>query len=521
MTTIEGQVAVCNPVVQKPKNKEVKMNVRISQKMWLSIGVTLGVLALVWIVSTAVAQGPDGDSPLGPAGGPSLTDTFTYQGRLENDGQPANGNYDFTVEIWDGDDPWGSYVAPCDNHASLDDLSNFAVEDGVFTFHLICDWNSDVFTGDPRWIQVYVREAGSGEPYTTLPRQPITAVPYAWSLRPGAVISGTAWGHDFGDALVNIHNDATWYPALLVHSSTASAVNGWSPGGMAVVGSTDDGYAVAGWDYGTAEARGYGGFFHSNNGVGLYGRSFAQSYYSNMYAPGVYGHSYYGTGVYGKTECTGWPCYGGVFEGDDGLSARGTGTNGYGGLFTSDDYRGMYARGAGGWYAGYFDGWIRADGYDTLLASRTVVVNGGDGTLEPGDVVAIAGVVESPSGEPLLAVRRADASNSAAVVGVVVQAMRVEMVEIEGVESLDVQPVEGSIPPGGYLAIVTSGLVTGVKVDAPPGSLEIGDWLGVSTAPGSDGMAAVAPRGSATMLGKVAGPVDAETGTVPVFVTLR
>jgi hypothetical protein len=514
------------------------MNVKkVSHKWWLSIGATIMLAALVWVVGTAVAQGPDGNPPVAPAGGPSLTDTFTYQGRLEDDGQPANDNYDFIVEIWDGDDPWGSYVAPCDNHASLNNLNNFPVEDGVFTFHLICDWNSDVFTGDPRWIQVYVREAGSGGAYTKLPRQPITAVPYAWSLRPGAVISGTAWGWDFGDALVNIHNDATWYPALLVHSSTASAVNAQSPGGMAVVGSTDDGYAVTGWDYGVEEGRGYGGFFSSNNGVGLYGRSFAQSHYTNMYAPGVYGDSYYGTGVYGKTECTGWPCYGGVFQGGTGISAKGTGTSNYGGIFYSEDYRGIYARSTtnASYYAGYFKG--RGSTYPGVYIDGTLIVSGaksgyvadvclndGPEPLEVGDVVAVVGADDPVIGEiPVMRVRKATAETASAVVGVVDQRFLVHSPEGESLLHPDASVPRlasgTAIEQDEYVSVVTLGAFKAIKVDASYGAIQPGDLLIASPNPGY-AMRAADPK-PGTIIGKALEALDAGTGTIKVMVTLH
>ena len=460
------------------------MNIRISQKMWLSIGATLVLAALVWVVGTAVAQRPDDGSPLSPAGGPSETMAFSYQGRLEDNGQPATGYYDFLVSLYDAQ-TLGSYIGSCSN-VGTGNLNQY-VEDGIFTFYLICGgWNSDVFDGDGRWLEVWVRPHDTGS-YISLPRQPISPAPYAFSLFPGATIKG---GVSSPSAVISV---------------TQTYGNPWDSA-FGVYG-----YAPETGVYGRGDTTGVGGFGHWR---GVYGQGGLYGVYGSGNDTGVRGYS--GSG------------YGGYFQGGVGLGARGTGTpaqDGYAASFISENYRGIYAQSLAGYYAAYFDsaaGIYSSGGYSSMAANRMVVVNGGDEPLEPGDVVAIAGVVESPNGgEPLLAVRRADASNGAAVVGVVVQAMRVEMVEIEGVESLDVQPVEGSIPPGGYLAIVTSGLVTGVKVDVPPGDLRIGDWLAVSTAPGFAGMATAESRDSGAILGKVAGPVDAENGTVPVFVTLR
>ena len=307
--------------------------------------------------------------------------------------------------------------------------------------------------------------------------------------------------------------------------------------GIGVQGITDDGYGVYGLDFGSDQARGYGGYFYSSNGVGVYGLSNANSYYSNMYAPGVYGKSAYGAGVYGVGTGTASPAYGGVFEGRSGVYARGTGSDaqlGYAGYFVSQNYRGIYAISQGGWYDGYFGGIggvYSAGGYFSLYANRTLVANSGDETLEPGDVVAIAGVANPliTGGEPLLAVRQASGATDTAVIGVVVQAMRVQEVERPenptGHKSVDVQPVEGSIPPGGYLAIVSHGLAPAVKVNVQAAeSLRVGEPLTSSTVPGraeirrADGQSAYL---SGTILGKVAGPFDPKTGTVPVFVTLQ
>jgi hypothetical protein len=284
---------------------------------------------------------------------------------------------------------------------------------------------------------------------------------------------------------------------------------------------------VYGIDAGSTTARGYGGYFSSNTGVGVYGSSSASSYYTNMYAPGIYGHSVNGAGVYGRSDSTSWPGYGGVFEGRSGVTARASGSSsqdGYGGSFISQNFRGIYAISQAGYYDAYFagTGGIYAANYYAMNPSPCIVMNGGADTLEPGDVVAMAGVTKSPYGDGvILVVQKADETNATALVGVVVQAMQIEMREVDGSESLDVQPVEGSAPPKGYLAIVSSGLVRAVKVDVSVGSLKIGDLVTSASTPGTARKVTSAVESEGAILGKVAGAVDASTGTVPVFVTLR
>jgi len=476
------------------------MNIKkVSRKWWLSIGATIMLVALVWMVGTAVAQGPDGDSPVAPTGGPSLTDTFTYQGLLENDGQPANSNYDFTVEIWDGDDPWGSYVAPCDNHASLDDLNNFPVEDGVFTFHLICDWNSDVFTGAPRWIQVYVREAGSGEPYTTLPRQSITAVPYAFSLRPGATIKG---GVSSPSAVISV---------------TQTYGNPWDSA-FGVYG-----YAPETGVYGRGDTTGVGGFGHWR---GVYGQGGLYGVYGSGNDTGVRGYS--GSG------------HGGNFQGKVGLEARGTGTpaqGGYAASFVSENYRGIYAQSStdASYYAGYFKGrnsssaGIYIDGTLTASGSKSgyvvdVCLNDGSEPLEVGDVVAVVGSDDPVIGEiPVMRVRKATAETASAVVGVVDQRFLVHNSEGESLFHPDANvprlAAGTAIAQDEYVSVVTLGAFKAIKVDASYGAIQPGDLLTASPNPGY-AMRAADPK-PGTIVGKALEALDAGTGTIKVLVTLH
>src|SRR5690348_8563897 len=91
---------------------------------------------------------------------------FTYQGRLNDGGQPANGIYDLTFALFkvsSGPPQVGST------------LTNpiVAVTNGLFTVTL--DFGA-VFDGNPRWLEIGVRTNGSVAAYTTLnPRQALTA----------------------------------------------------------------------------------------------------------------------------------------------------------------------------------------------------------------------------------------------------------------------------------------------------------------------------------------------------------
>ncbi len=98
-------------------------------------------------------------------------DAFTYQGRLLDNGQPANDLYDFSFFLHDAATGGTLALDP----VSLDDVP---VEDGVFTVSL--DFGGGLFTGERRWLEIRVKGNQPGDSYETLVgRQEITPTPYA------------------------------------------------------------------------------------------------------------------------------------------------------------------------------------------------------------------------------------------------------------------------------------------------------------------------------------------------------
>jgi len=99
------------------------------------------------------------------------TSAFTYQGRLLDSGQPANGSYDLRFTLADAATN-GNYLAG--------PLTNAPVPVGNGLFAATLDFGASVFGGSARWLEIGVRTNGSGGPYAVLvPRQAITATPYA------------------------------------------------------------------------------------------------------------------------------------------------------------------------------------------------------------------------------------------------------------------------------------------------------------------------------------------------------
>lgn len=114
--------------------------------------------------------------PLAAGADPQLPD-FSYQGRLTQNGAPANGSFDFEFRLFD-DAVAGSQVG-----ATLTE-PGYPVADGVFTVALAFP---GAFTGEQRWLQVTV----NGQ--VLLPRQAVGAVPVAQFALSGA-IAGPAGG---------------------------------------------------------------------------------------------------------------------------------------------------------------------------------------------------------------------------------------------------------------------------------------------------------------------------------------
>jgi hypothetical protein len=340
---------------------------------------------LIVLIAGAGSVGNAGAAPYGPSDrSPSGTEVkgsphspaiipagsgFTYQGKLKEGANPANGQYDFQFALYDAA-TGGSQVGP------LLTLANQTVTDGLFTVTL--DFGAAAFNGESRWLEISVRHTG-GTRYSILaPRQPLTAAPYSMSLVPGAVISGTtttgpslvsannygsgtgvtgqsnsgyggAFGSTSGTALfalggttgVNGQGNTTGVYGL----GLTSGVQGVSDAGQGVSGSSTSGIGVRGtsstnvgvWGESSDES-GVQGL--STNDFGVYGESsttYGVAGYSTN-GGGVSGQSWTAgaSGVFGRNDTsgsfgvTGWSTNGtGVSAiSTNGTAVRGTSTNG-------------------------------------------------------------------------------------------------------------------------------------------------------------------------------------------------
>jgi hypothetical protein len=132
------------------------------------------ILATLLVSGIALAKDEGAQSPAAPAealsnaASASLSTSFTYQGRLDQNGSPVNDTCDMSFRLYDAAS-MGTEVGS-DFHASV------PITDGLFTVTL--DFGAGAFTGDRRWLEIKVDCEEDGI-YADLGRQELTAAPYA------------------------------------------------------------------------------------------------------------------------------------------------------------------------------------------------------------------------------------------------------------------------------------------------------------------------------------------------------
>jgi hypothetical protein len=134
-----------------------------------------------------------------------LGNAFTYQGYLEDDGSPVEGNYDFRFYLYAEQTKAtlvGTYPAG--------DSMTVAVSEGLFT--VLLDFGEQAFNAQERWLEIEV------DGVKLAPLQQLTPAPYALSLQPGAIISGD----NESKGMLNLENASG--PALAVTGAGESGV---------------------------------------------------------------------------------------------------------------------------------------------------------------------------------------------------------------------------------------------------------------------------------------------------------
>ncbi|MGB9873233.1 MAG: hypothetical protein ACPLYD_16450, partial [Anaerolineae bacterium] len=417
--------------------------------------------------------------------------------------------------------------------------------------------------GDARWLAIAVRcPAGSGSYQPLTPRQALTAAPYALSLRPGAVVSGTLpaitgrGGDAFGQLAspysgVYGQSDSTAFGRGVLGYATATS--GYTYG---VVGQSDstDGIGV----YGLASAssgtnRGVYGESPSTSGTGVYGYATATS--GTTY--GVYGRSDStdGRGVYGLASAAGGvgiegyasaPTGGGVGVLGGTNAPFGHGVAGW--AFSTSGGHGVYANsraaaegGAALYALNTHSGGIAMWGQNNSTDSTLVLVNQGSGDLlrafiSGGELrfrFANDGTGYSDGGwttpasdfaEMLPAVDGLEPGDVLVIGadGKLARSTQPYQPTVVGVYStrpgfVGGQPEEGK--PEGHIPLAVVGVVP-VKASAENGPIRPGDLLVASSTPGHAMRAGPNPS-VGTVVGKALERLDKGTGVILMLVMLQ
>jgi hypothetical protein len=471
---------------------------------WLAFFVIVVLaLAMTRPERTAAGQGPPDDASLVP-----VDTAFTYQGYLEDGGNPANGLYDFQFKLFDalvGGSQVGSTFL-------VHDLS---VADGLFGAAL--DFGNAAFGGGARWLEIGVRPGASAAGYILLtPRQELTPTPHALAMPnvyANESINFVGIGRDFrisGNEVFGVRHDgsANDYGGMYVETSHA---NGWPFYGYATNGS------FRAWSY-------YNG---TNSDWYLYNAGIRLKV-PNEGGLRIGPSADYSLVISNTTGSDGLRIYD---TGDDAIQVGSDPDYSNYGLYIPSPGVSTYglwpntAEAAGEWALFTVD---KIEASNVLLSGLMLVAKvTGSEALTTGDVVAAAGIADPLPGslQPLPLVSLAQGSEAGSI-GVVSSRMVWEVApgkEAEGEMSL--HSVDGPAQPGDYVSLVVFG-VADVKVD-PQATIIAGERLTVADLPGRvrtletrmlDGM--VISEGAQVIGIALTVPIDGQE-TISVFVTTQ
>jgi len=317
----------------------------------------------------------------GPTLGDPLGSAFTYQGQLNFNGSPANGDFDFQFALFT--------AATGGTAVDTITLNGQAVNAGLINATL--DYTDVPFNGQALWIEVRVRGSGGGS-YTTLsPRQPINATPYALfalSGNQGPQGATGATGPQGSTGATGVQGVAgspgatgatgAQGPAGTVTlpfsgtgsdpSATLSVTN--SGAGNGLVGQTSG--AASGVYGGSANGNGYGVAGRAGSGSGIGAPTHTGVLGDSDTGYGMLGLSHANDGVHGHTSFSGSGAYAGVAGVGDGgnFGVYGSSTSGDGTFGGSGSGNGIHgSSGTGNGVYGKSGGagvWGESTGYDAV-----------------------------------------------------------------------------------------------------------------------------------------------------------
>jgi len=163
---------------------------------------------------------------------------FTYQGRLNQDGAPANGLFDFRFALYDSTNLPGALLAGPVTNAAV------TVSNGLFTTSINF---GNVFTGASNWLEIAVSASSSNSFSTLLPRQPLTPSPYAIFASAAAAVTGPVSASQLSGTLSPTNFSAMTITNFPEVTGALPKTNSFvSHGGRLLITATGNGYPITG-----------------------------------------------------------------------------------------------------------------------------------------------------------------------------------------------------------------------------------------------------------------------------------
>ena len=548
----------------------------------------IAVAVIALLILTVGIAGALQNRASGPDGGGGGT-RISYQGRLTGpSGAPLDGSYTMRFQLYDavsgGTMLWDSTPL------------TVAVSRGVFNVPLAA--TQSLFDGRSLWVALTVNgELLSPRQEVLATAYALSILPGAHIIGPPDVATGAALhvemtGYWPSAAAIRAEVPSTG-SAVYATSIQGTGVYGYSRDTYGVWGNSQNSYGgyfssqggngIVATTSGTAHYD-HGGVFSAVSGNGVLARSTQNTairgeagsltgtsqpgghtgvlglgeargvWGSSGAGEGVYGASNTGSGVYGRTNSIDETTTAGVVgeraggegsgmlalrsgsAGGYGILAINSGTTGSGASGESTNYMGVWGQtdSAGHNYGLYTPDNLFSANYHLAGAIMQVVQNSGATAVEPGDVLAFAGVA-APVREgaaPTIQVERVSAANSTAVAGVVYSRFNIQAIDGSwksngaGTETEARVTLPGPVPTGEYLLMVVQGPAQ-VKVDAEAGAIRPGDLLSSAAAAGRAARAKMVALDGAslalpgTVFAKALEPVTAGQKSIYVYVTLQ
>ncbi len=204
----------------------------------IATAAVLALLGLAVIFPVAAYGGGDDDKGQQIQSLDAINSSFSFQGRLSNGGEPANGSYDFDFYLYDA-------LAGGSQVGSTFSAAGVAVSAGLFTVDL--DFG-DVFHGAQYYLEIQVRPGGGVGAFTVLsPRETLGAVPNAhYAVEAGSIRLPYSSSTSYDGAMLDVSNSSAFANSvtLLAQAGAGRAIVASSGTGTAGLFSSSSGTAL-------------------------------------------------------------------------------------------------------------------------------------------------------------------------------------------------------------------------------------------------------------------------------------